>query len=84
MKKKFLEIASGWTNYIFTDPKVEEKAKIRAKICARCPNAIPGTWSQSLPDHTITEVKGLVCKICTCPLTLACRSESKECPEGKW
>lgn len=37
---KLEEIISGWSNVIFTDPKVEEEALRRAKICSACENNI--------------------------------------------
>lgn len=84
MSLKFKEIASGWKNYIFPSEKHQELAKVRAEICAQCPSAKKGTWTEALPDKTLKKVKGMKCKECGCPLSAKTRSVDSKCPLKKW
>lgn len=34
---KLQEIYNGWTNYLTSNPEVQQLADMRAKICAECP-----------------------------------------------
>lgn len=79
------DIISGWGNYLKgSDPTTLKVAKERAAICADCPFAKHGLHAAVLPDYSISEIQGLYCSVCTCPLSTAVRSESKKCPKNKW
>lgn len=78
------KIVNGWKNYLVDDPVVEEKALERAKICADCPEAKKGKFTALLKDYKLKEIEGEYCGVCKCALSAAVRSESKECPLGKW
>lgn len=83
--KKFNEITSGWINLKFPSPEIEEMAKKRAKICSKCPEAVPGTWLQAIVgDDQIKEISGLKCRLCNCPLSAKDRSPDSSCPIDKW
>ena len=78
------EIVNGWKNYLIDDPVVQKIAEERAKICVECPEARKGVFSAVLKDYKLHAIEGLFCNECSCPLSAAVRSESKECPLGKW
>lgn len=73
----------GWKNYTFPNNKVEESAKIKAEICAKCPHAVNSVWDEILPDATLQEVKGMKCELCDCPLSTLLRSD-KKCEDGRF
>ena len=81
---KLKAILNGWENYIFTDPAVEAKAKERAKICAGCPMAKKGTYTQLMKVYTLKDVEGMVCGVCGCPLSTLLRQDEKKCELNKW
>lgn len=73
----------GWKNYTFPNKKVEESAKKKAKICAKCLHAVNSVWDEILPDATLQEVKGMKCDLCDCPLSTLLRSD-KKCEDGRF
>ena len=73
----------GWKNYTFPNKKVEESAKKKAKICAKCLHAVNSVWDEILPDATLQEVKGMKCELCDCPLSTLLRSD-KKCEDGRF
>lgn len=78
-------IIAGWTNLAFTDPKVEELAKKRADICASCPFAtFVGGLNTIVVDNKTTQIRGLKCSKCGCPLSAKVRSPHDSCPINKW
>lgn len=73
----------GWKNYTFPNKQVEESAKKKAEICAKCPHAVNSVWDEILPDATLQEVKGMKCELCDCPLSTLLRSD-KNCVDGRF
>lgn len=82
----FKAIASGWKNYIFKSPTIEELAKTRAKICAECPHFSDKHpfKGKLMPDKTIEPIEGVACTLCGCPLSAKLRQVLEQCPEKKW
>lgn len=64
----FEEIVSGWGNYMFKSPKIEEKAKERLKICLEC--------------ESLTRIQS--CNLCGCFMPAKVRSPLSSCPIKKW
>ena len=80
---KLKYIIQGWKNYVFEDEEVEVLAKKKASICSACEHAVSSTWDDILPDATLVEVQGMVCNLCSCPLSTLLRS-SKACKDGRF
>lgn len=79
------EILDGYKNYfVGCDSASQELAEQRAEVCASCEFAKKGLHSAILPDYTISEVRGLYCRKCGCPLSAKVRSKTSECPLKKW
>lgn len=62
------EIYSGWKNYMFPNPEIEEKAKKKAAICVSCPKIKPNKF----------------CSVCGCYIPAKTRSPRSKCPLNKW
>lgn len=78
-------IIDGWRNYMIDDPVTELAATKRATICSQCPNAkFVGGVNTIIVDNKTKEIRGLVCDLCNCPLSLKVRSKMDYCPAGKW
>jgi len=78
-------IIAGWSNLVFTDPQVEALAIQRAAICAKCPFAeILNGLHTVVVDKKTTQVRGLKCGKCGCPLSAKVRAPHDACPIGKW
>lgn len=78
-------IIAGWTNLIIDNPVAEKVAMERANICATCPSAqMMGGISTIVVDNKTTQVRGLKCGECGCPLSAKVRATSDHCPLGKW
>ena len=78
-------IIAGWSNLVFTDPQVEALAIQRAAICAKCPFAeILNGLHTIVVDKKTTQVRGLKCGKCGCPLSAKVRAPQDACPIGKW
>ena len=78
-------IVAGWSNLVFTDPQVEALAIQRAAICAKCPFAeIVNGLHTIVVDKKTTQVRGLKCGKCGCPLSAKVRAPHDACPIGKW
>ena len=78
-------IIAGWGNLIFTDPQVEALAIQRAAICAKCPFAeVLNGLHTMVVDKKTTQVRGLKCGKCGCPLSAKVRAPQDSCPIGKW
>lgn len=78
-------IIAGWGNLIFTDPQVEALAIQRAAICAKCPFAeVLNGLHTMVVDKKTTQVRGLKCGKCGCPLSAKVRAPQDACPIGKW
>jgi len=75
-------ILTGWKNYLSKSDITEEKARIRAAICAACPNAKHGKLLAFVKDR-LKEIEGAYCAACGCPLSAKIRSNDI-CPENKW
>ena len=82
---KLSAIISGWVNLAGASPKAEALALKRANICAQCPAAqFSGTVYHIVVDNRTTQVRGMKCKDCSCPLSAKVRSINDSCPRGKW
>jgi len=78
-------IIAGWTNLTLHDSVVEQTAMKRANICAKCPAArFSGGVHTIIVDKKTTQVRGLVCGDCGCPLSAKIRSNNDYCPRGLW
>jgi hypothetical protein len=78
-------IIAGWSNLAFADPAVESLAMERAAICAKCPFAEMSTGLHTIVvDNKTTQVRGLKCGKCGCPLSAKVRTPMDGCPIGKW
>ena len=78
-------IIAGWSNLVFTDPEVEALAIQRAAICAKCPFAeVLNGLHTMVVDKKTTQVRGLKCGKCGCPLSAKVRAPQDACPIGKW
>ena len=77
-------IVEGWGNWIFPDPEIESKAKLRALKCAKC------DFNKDMLDSALPEIlkpKGVVISACTkcyCPIAQKTRSMDETCPIGRW
>jgi hypothetical protein len=80
---KLQNIIEGWANYYFPNKQIEAVALNRAAICAHCPNAGKSTFFEII-DNRPEQIQGMVCKICTCPLSKKTRSPNETCPESRW
>lgn len=79
------DIINGWGNYLKgSDPATLKLAKERAAICSDCPLAKHGMHTAILPDYSISEIQGMYCSSCGCPLSTAVRSKDYKCPKGLW
>ena len=54
----------------------------RSAICKTCPMAQHRKFLNLVGDE-LTETKGMICKMCGCPLSAKIRSD-ETCPLGKW
>ena len=83
-KSRVQRIIEGWDNYLFPDPEVEAKAKVRALRCATC-DFNKDMLDTVLPD--ILKPKGITISACTkcyCPIAQKTRSMDEECPINRW
>lgn len=62
------EIFDGWKNLTFKNSKIENKAKIRMKICVECPK--------------LTNRNS--CELCGCYMPAKVRSSKSKCIINKW
>lgn len=76
------KIAKGWSKYLkgTTTPLERE----RAEVCKGCIHAVVGTYEQLMPDYSLSEIQGLKCDVCNCPLSTKIRCETSDCPLKKW
>lgn len=78
-------IIAGWSNLAFKDPAVESLATERAEICSKCPFAELSSGLHTIVvDNKTTQVRGLKCGKCGCPLSAKVRTPMDSCPIGKW
>lgn len=77
---KMVTIAKAWYR-VFTS-KLSQEERNRANICKDCTSAVYKRFIDFIDDE-LTEVQGMVCGECNCPLIAKVRSEDK-CPLGKW
>lgn len=78
-------IIAGWTNLVLHNPVKEETAMKRANICATCPAAkFSGGVHTVVVDKKTTQIRGLVCSDCGCPLSAKVRADYDYCPRGLW
>jgi hypothetical protein len=84
-KIKLQNIVNGWYNLAIHNSVVEEVALKRANICAKCPFAemSSGVYTAVI-DNKTTQIRGLKCTKCGCPLSAKVRSSKDYCPIGKW
>lgn len=80
--EQIFSILNGWKNYLKSE--ISDLEKKRASICKKCPSAIIGTYEKFMPDETLTEIQGLKCAKCKCPLSTKLRSINEKCPLKKW
>ncbi len=80
-KKKLTAIAQGWKNYAFVDKAVEVLAKERAEVCSKCVYAKHSEFVEFIDNKPETQ-KGMVCDLCSCPLSRQTRQSIIIC--GKW
>lgn len=81
--EKLQSILEGWKNYFFVNQEVEIMAKFRAVECAKCPFS-ESKWYAELINDEMTDIEGMVCTKCDCPLSTKLRSKEETCPESKW
>lgn len=82
---KAKDIINGWSNYLIgDDPANLILAKKRADICEKCPFAKFGLHAAILPDYSLSEIQGMYCSACGCPLSTAVRSKDYKCPKLLW
>ena len=82
---KMKNIVNGWKNLVIDNPVVERVAIHRANICAECPFAVMSTGVHTVVvDNKTTQIRGLKCSKCGCPLSAKVRSSFDYCPIGKW
>jgi recombinational DNA repair protein RecR len=62
------EIFEGWKNFTFQNPRIEQDAKKRIKICTDCP---------MLNSRNI-------CQLCGCYMPAKVRSPKSHCLIKKW
>jgi len=65
---KLSEIYEGWKNLTFQNPKIEEEAKKRIKICINC---------NKLDNRNF-------CILCGCYMPAKVRSPKSRCRLNKW
>ncbi len=84
-KVKLQNIVNGWYNLTIKNAVVEKIAMERASICAKCPFAemSSGIYTAVI-DNKTTQIRGLKCTKCGCPLSAKVRSSKDYCPIGKW
>lgn len=84
-KIKLQNIVNGWYNLTIKNAVVERVAMERANICAKCPFAemSSGIYTAVI-DNKTTQIRGLKCTKCGCPLSAKVRSSKDYCPIGKW
>lgn len=76
-------ILNGWENFLAKSEVVEKLAKERAEHCKLCPHAKEGLLTALINDK-LTEIQGMYCDKCTCPLSAKIRSKNETCPLNKW
>lgn len=74
--EKAQAIATGTLNYVFNDPRIEEIALERIKICNNCP------FSRILIK--VGDIMVRQCTKCICLTELKVRVETEFCPINKW
>jgi hypothetical protein len=78
-------IIAGWANLAFPSERVEKVAMQRASICSTCPHAVMLNGTHTITvDGVSTNVKGMKCDMCGCPLSAKIRALEDRCPIGKW
>lgn len=78
-------IIAGWTNLVLHNAVSERTAMYRANICAECPSAEFSTAVHTIVvDKKTTQVRGMKCGKCGCPLSAKVRADGDYCPLGKW
>lgn len=80
---KLARITNGWKNYMFTNPLVEELAKVRSEICADCDQAKESEFLKSVLGK-VEKVSGMICDNCKCPISAKVRSVKESCPLDNW
>ena len=78
-------IIAGWANLAFPSERIEKVAMQRAEICAKCPFAVMMNGTHTITvDGKSTNVRGMKCDKCGCPLSAKIRALEDRCPIGKW
>lgn len=77
---QIFNILKAWSN-VFKQYTTKEH-KRRAVICSKCPKSKYTKYIDFINDE-LTDVKGFVCSVCSCPLVAKIRSNDK-CPKNKW
>lgn len=80
---KISNILNGWQNFIDKSEVSEKLAKDRAEYCSVCPKAKKGMLTAFIND-SLTEIKGMYCDVCMCPLSAKIRSIDEKCPLELW
>lgn len=81
--KKANEIGSGWYNYVNKDDDIEREATAKAKVCDTCVHKVKQGYLKYVNDVN-PEIKGCLCEMCGCPLSMKIRSKTSKCPLYKW
>ena len=73
-------IAKAWIQVLKGTTTAEHRR--RSAICKACPMSEHRKFLNLVGDELI-QTKGMICKMCVCPLSAKIRSDDG-CPLGKW
>lgn len=77
-------IFNGWYNLITDNKPAFKLAKTRALICFKCEHKKDNQFIEIFVNDKMTEIKGSICGICTCPLSAKLRSPNEKCDKKLW
>jgi len=77
--KKLYRILTGWRNYFWPRPEIEDMAKHRMLRCSGCVHL----FASGEPD-LFTGRYEFECNVCGCNVMAKTRVKEEECPIGKW
>ena len=69
---RFINMLQGWGNYFWPNPKIEEMAQQRMRICSTC--------DQLTDDNRCNKCETKI----KCPIIAKTRAPKESCPMGKW
>lgn len=76
-------IYEGWKNYLTDNPEMLTVAKERAVHCGDCKHSIIGDIIKWFGDD-VKIIQGMMCELCSCPLSALLRAPESECELNKW